>query len=66
MMKNIYEIGGSEPAITSWFQGKCSSCGYNVVVTQPDSGSYPTADYQWYCSNKTCKNHGQSTHTGDQ
>ncbi|TDX48284.1 hypothetical protein [Orenia marismortui] len=49
----------------SWIAGECKKCGYEVVVTQPDSENYPYDDYWWYCSNKDCSFHKQGEHTGD-
>jgi len=49
----------------SWFTGICKDCGFNVVITQPDEDRFPTDDYWWYCSNKSCKNHEEGEHTGD-
>lgn len=50
---------------SSWFKGICIDCGYNVIVTQPDTKRFPDCDYWWYCSNKKCKNHKIGEHTGD-
>ena len=49
----------------SWFRGICKVCGFNVVVTQPDTLKHPDKDYWWYCSNKKCINHEVGEHTGD-
>ena len=51
--------------MASWLTGTCNECGFNVVVTQPDSEKFPTADFQWYCSNKQCSNHA-GEHAGDE
>ena len=50
----------------SWLSGQCRSCGFPLVVTQPDFERFPTADYWWYCSNKKCIHHEEGEHTGDQ
>lgn len=50
---------------SSWFKGTCFCCGFNIVVTQPDSINFPTDDYWWYCSNKGCDYHKDGEHTGD-
>jgi hypothetical protein len=52
-------------SLSSWFSGICKECGYNVVVTQPDSQAFPIDDYWWYCSNKKCEKHIKGEHTGD-
>lgn len=52
---------------TSWFEGLCSGCGYNIVGIRVDStgkpllprpqADYPSSDFLYYCSNKQCKHH---------
>lgn len=44
----------------------CRQCGYNIIITQPDTLNFPCCDMWWYCSNKKCKNHDPGTHTIDQ
>ena len=66
LVKTIGDYIKAEPENDgrSWISGYCKDCGYNVIVTQPNSEKYPAADYWWYCSNKQCKNH-LGEHTGD-